>query len=345
MMTNFRFTQTDFNLGKTFWPRYRGKRAGRLIKLRENCRRYPITVVHSSETKRTSLTSIFTRHRNIANCIRVATSKPIDVGKVLNRTNVPSFFVSNAMSLVPKIDELHCISKNVNLDCLCIVETWLQSHIHDNIVTLEGYNIIRRDRIEAIHGGVCMFIKDTLKFTVLENLQEVDFEALWIKILPSRLPRGYNSIVVGTIYPPSRANDQAMREYLIRCLSYIESHYCNCGVVITGDFNRLDTTRLQNSFKLKQIVNFPARGVATLDLVLTNINDFYDSPIKRPPLGLSDHLSIELQPRERCTMNRTKIKIKSRDLRPSKRAAMATYLQQVDVCSLIGAVDSCQEKV
>ena len=249
------------------------------------------------------------------------------------------------MSLVPKIEELHCITKNVYLDCLCIVETWLQSHIHDNIVTLERYNIIRRDRIEAIHGGVCMFIKYTLKFTVLESLQEADFETLWIKILPSRLLRGYNSIVIGTIYRPPCANDQAMREYLIRCLSYIELHYCNCGVVITGDFNRLETTRLQNSFKLKQIVNFPTGNVATLDLILTNINEVYDSPTKRPPLGLSDYLSIELQPRERCTMNRTKIKIKSRDLRLSKRAAMATYLQQVDVCSLIGVVDTCQEKV
>ena len=111
--------------------------------------------------------------------------------------------------------------------------------------------------------------------------------------------------------------------------------------MITGNLNHLQTTRLQNSFKLKQIVNFPTRGVATLDLILTNINDFYDPPIKRPPLGLSDHLSKEIQPRESCSMNGTKIKIKSRDVRPSKRAAMATYLQQVDVCPLIGAVDTC----
>jgi hypothetical protein len=135
-----------------------------------------------------------------------------------------------------------------------------------------------------------------------------------------------------------------MREHLTKCLSYIESRYSNCGVVIAGDFNRLETTRLQNCFKLKQIVNFLTRGVATLDLILTNINEFYESPIKHPPLGLSDHLSIEIQPRERCTMNGATIKIRSRDLRPSKRAAMATYLQQEDVNSLIGAVDSCQEK-
>ena len=97
-----------------------------------------------------------------------------------------------------------------------------------------------------IHGGsqyVCL-----LK-TLLEDLEEADFEALWIKMTPSRLPRGYNSIVVGTIYHPPRANDPAMREYLTKCLSYIESRYSNCGVVIAGDFNRLETTCLQNSFK------------------------------------------------------------------------------------------------
>ncbi len=104
-----------------------------------------------------------------------------------------------------------------------------------------------------------------------------------------------------------------MREYLMKCLSYIESYYSNCGIVITGDFNHLDTTRLQNSFKLKQIINFPTRGAATLDLILTNISEFYDPPTKRPQLGLSDHLSIELQPRKRCTRDSIKIKIKPRE--------------------------------
>jgi hypothetical protein len=120
---------------------------------------------------------------------------------------------------------------------------------------------------------------------------------------------GYNSIVVGIMYHPPRANDPAMRECLTKSLSCIESRYSNCAVVIAGDFNRLETTRLQNSFKLKQIVNFSTRGIATPDLTITNINEFYESPIKRPPFGLSDHLSIEIQPCERCTMNAPRSKL------------------------------------
>ncbi len=192
MMTKFRLINIGNSFGKTIWPRYRGKRAGRLVKLRENCQTYPITVVQPRKTKQSPSASIFPRHQTISNCVRVAILKPIDVEKLLRRTYVPSFFVSNVMSLAPKIAELHCVTKNANLDCLCVVKTWLQSHIHDNIVALEGYNINRRDRIEAMHGGVCMFIKNTFKFTVLENLQEADLEVLWIKILPPRIPRGNN---------------------------------------------------------------------------------------------------------------------------------------------------------
>ena len=228
-MNNF-LARLGASFGKTLWPRYRGKRAGRLVKLRENCQKYPIHAAQPSESRRTLSNSIFTRHRNLLNFIRVVASKPSGSTELVRdsqRVYVPSFFLSNVMSLAPKIDELHCIIKNANLDFLCIVETWLQSHIHDNAVALQGYNIIRRDRIDMIHGGVCMFIKNTLKFTVLEDLEEADFEALWIKMTPSRLPRGYNSIVVGTIYHPPRANDPAMREYLTKCLSYIESRYSN----------------------------------------------------------------------------------------------------------------------
>ena len=62
---------------------------------------------------------------------------------------VPSLFVWNVMSLAPKVDELRHLLKYANLDLVCITESWLsKSHIHDNVVALESYNIIRRNRTE-----------------------------------------------------------------------------------------------------------------------------------------------------------------------------------------------------
>ena len=136
------------------------------------------------------------------------------------------------------------------------------------------------------------------------------------------------SILRNVIYHivPS-ANDSAFLEYLERCLSSIETRYFNCGLCLVGDFNRLQTTRLRNNYNLKQIVHFPTRGKRTLDLVLTNLQDHYETPTQRPPLGLSDHMSIEVQPKARIKSNSSTTTIQSRDMRPSKRLAMRTYLE------------------
>ena len=256
-----------------------------------------------------------------------------------------SFLVSNVMSLAPKIDELRHVLQNANLDCVCITESWLRSHIHDNVVALKGFNIIRKDRVESEHGGVCVYVKDTIKFTILDDLHDPSFEILWIKLRPTRLPRGCTSIVVGTLYHPPSVSDLAIMEYLTKCLSIIESRFANCGLLVLGDFNRLDITPLRNNFQLKQIVHFPTRGRRTLDLILTNISECYQAPIERPPFGLSDHATIELQPKERAHMKQTTITIKARDLRPSKRHAMSSYLEAVDVCAMTSALETCVEKV
>ena len=112
-----------------------------------------------------------------------------------------------------------------------------------------------------------------------------------------------------------------------------------------GDLNNLNDTRLKSNFNLKQIVQFPTRGQNTLDKVLTNLENYYAPPIKRSALGLSDHSSIEVQPKQRASTSRSKQTVISRDLRPSNRHAMRLYLEQVDVAAKIAAEESCERKV
>ena len=105
-----------------------------------------------------------------------------------------------------------------------------------------------------------------------------NFEVLWVKICPPRLPRGISSFVVGIVCHPPRAgySDRQMSDYLLESLSKIEALFPDCGLVILGDFNNLNSTRLKNAYGLKQIVPFPTRGQNHLDLVFTNLNAFYD---------------------------------------------------------------------
>lgn len=71
------------------------------------------------------------------------------------------------MSLAPKIDEIRHVVQYANLDCVSIKESWLRSHIHDNVVTLSGFNLVLKDRVDIIHGGVCAYFRDNINSTLL----------------------------------------------------------------------------------------------------------------------------------------------------------------------------------
>ncbi len=110
-------------------------------------------------------------------------------------------------------------------------------------------------------------------------------------------------------------------------LEILETKYPNCGILLTGDFNKLPTQQLTRHFHLKQIVDFTTRGSSKLDLILTNLADFYDKPysIYIPPSGLSDHLTILAFPNIRTKETRSKKVIYVRDKRPSSIRRVTEY--------------------
>ena len=65
------------------------------------------------------------------------------------------------------------------------------------------------------------------------------------------------------------------------------------------------------------------------------MKEFYKEPIKCPSFGLSDPDTINVQPLERLQMPKPKLQVKLRDLKPTKRLAMSTFLKEVDIKSLI----------
>ena len=271
---------------------------------------------------------------NPANCISIdlSTNKP----KGSETEYVPSFLLSNVMSLSPKIDEVREVIRCGNYEFVSLVETWLQSHIHDNIINIQGYNLIRRDRVEGTHGGVCVYIKDSIAFTVLDELYNSSFEILWISIRPNRLPRGIANLIISTVYHPPSADNSDMLDYLSNCLSRVESRFPNCGLIILGDFNKLNVSRLRSCYNLKQLVNIPTRENNTLDIVLTNLSTYYDKPTKCAPFGLSDHVTIEIRPIKRSQVQGSSIaSVKVRDLKPSSRFAVRKYIEMVDIPTLL----------
>ena len=143
---------------------------------------------------------------------------------------------------------------------------------------------------------ICMYVRDSIRFCVLCDIMNESFEVSWVKIRPKRLTRRISSIIVGTVYHSPSVSDSSILDCLYESLSTIEALFPDCSLTLLRDFNRLNCTRLPSTCNLKQIVPFETRGQSKLDLIFTNLSAFYDVPNKLPPLGLSDHDTVSVQP-------------------------------------------------
>ena len=98
---------------------------------------------------------------------------------------------------------------------------------------------------------------------------------------------------------------------------------------------------IKKHFRLKQIVKAPTRGEATLDLVLTNMHEFYKSPQIFPPIGLSDHSTIVVSPA--CKVKKAKsIFVYKRDLRQSRKETMERFLMSIQWSIIFTQTQSCE---
>ena len=199
------------------------------------------------------------------------------------------------MSLAPKIDEIAHAITTMDAELALFSETWLSSAVPDEPININGYQILRRDRVGWQHGGVCLYVKSSINCSVLADYYHPDHEVLWADLRPRRLPRGFSNIIMGVIYQYPDADDAAMKDYLISSLVSLEATYPNCAFILAGDFNRTFLPMIQSalkSFNLKPTVKFPTRGDKTLDQIFTNLDDYFSVPTRLPPFGLSDHVTI-----------------------------------------------------
>ena len=203
-----------------------------------------------------------------------------------------------------------------------ITETWLRESIADSVVSIAGYNIYRRDRKNNQHGGVCVYTKENHRFETITDINCCD-EILLGRLRPYQLPRGISCIIIAACYLPPSADDSLFLDHLIQSPIQIESRYPNSGLIITGDFNRLNVDSVKSHFKLKQFVKQPTRESAILDLFLTNLDKFYQDASLASPFGLSDHNTVLVRPSKRTRSQPLRKRIITGDMRASCRQSLS----------------------
>ena len=87
---------------------------------------------------------------------------------------------------------------------------------------------------------------------------------------PSKLPRAISSIVICAVYITTNSPFQQLLEnHLLHSVDYLRTRYPDIGLVILGDFDRMNISPIVRGNDLYQIVDFQTRGEAILDLMLT----------------------------------------------------------------------------
>ena len=90
----------------------------------------------------------------------------------------------NIASLPKHIDELRVLLSDNPLDILSINETRLDDPVSDGEVYIPGYDIIRRDRVHngRFGGGVCIYVRSNINFSLRPDLSDLHLENLCIEI-------------------------------------------------------------------------------------------------------------------------------------------------------------------
>ena len=80
----------------------------------------------------------------------------------------------NVRSLSKNFDQLKLLLNlsSVTFSVIGLCETWLHDPLH-SLVCIDGYTLVSKDRTRKHGGGVALFVKDDVKFNVMETFCQV----------------------------------------------------------------------------------------------------------------------------------------------------------------------------
>jgi len=159
------------------------------------------------------------------------------------RPNALTLLSLNCQSLQSKFSQLQIYNEffeenGCPFSIISLQETWLSNDYDTSHLQLNGYDFIHVPRQCSLHGGVGIYIRNTLIYQVLhiKGNPEV-WDGIFIEIT-LKCSNSEKKLILGNIYRPPRENldnYSSFNEDLQEILE-IYSH-SNSEIVITGDFN------------------------------------------------------------------------------------------------------------
>ena len=200
-------------------------------------------------------------------------------------------------SLPKRIDEINFSMSNKFIDLIAFNETRLDANITDNMINLDGYDVVRKDRSRN-GGGVCIYLRSSINYKIRDDLVPSELEAVCIEIIkPHSKP-----FLVTTVYrPPSASSDFFdLFEKLIKAIDNENKEMyvlgdLNCDMLKTDKDSNTPTKKIKSLYELyqlSQLIDEATRITMTtsslIDHIVTNTPEkISDSGVIHT--GISDH--------------------------------------------------------
>ena len=182
------------------------------------------------------------------------------------------FFLTNAQSIINKLDMILHHMEVDKIDIGFITETWINNTIDQELVISQsknaGYTIISHERLNRKGGGVICIYKSGLKVEKVRSVMKKSFEGLIIRF--------QQTLFASTYRPPySRKHAVNINTFLDEFGEIVTSLLQeNSQTIIIGDFNVLwnliehtNTKRLNdilNTFNLTEVIDFPTHKAGNI---------------------------------------------------------------------------------
>lgn len=176
-------------------------------------------------------------------------------------------------------NELRQILSLTKVDIVCVSETWLNEKISDSVVNIDGYNMLRHDRIGRLGGGIMIYIRKGLKYKTLKTSENQPGIAC-TEYISVEISLHNNNIFLTAFYNPPEIDCSYLIDDL---LSKYGSKYKN--IFLAGDFNTnllnensTKTARLKTALSIFSMYSlgdeptfFHRNGSSQLDLIISNV--------------------------------------------------------------------------
>jgi len=135
--------------------------------------------------------------------------------------------------------ELNYLIKENSIHILAISETHLDATVFDTEISIDGYNVFRRDRNKH-GGGIALYIRDNFPATLCSQFISIGLESLWVKV-------HLKPVLIGCCYRPPGTDVQYMNDLCVLIEKVTE---VNCDIFFTWGYeHRLVCKSMSNETK------------------------------------------------------------------------------------------------